>query len=56
MSVDREDVVNSVLDGVSAASPTQLQRGSRVVFDPGEKVRRFALKMRRIAANCRELQ
>jgi len=28
---------SQVLDGVSAASPTQLQRGSRVVFDPGEK-------------------
>ena len=37
MTVNRDDFVNSVLDGVSNASPQKLQRGSRVVFEDGEK-------------------
>jgi hypothetical protein len=37
MNVNREDFVGSVLDGVSNATPQQLQRGSRVVFEDGEK-------------------
>jgi hypothetical protein len=37
MNVNRDDFVGSVLDSVSTATPQQLQRGSRVMFDDGEK-------------------
>jgi hypothetical protein len=37
MNVNRDDFVGSVLESVSTATPQQLQRGSRVVFEDGEK-------------------
>jgi hypothetical protein len=37
LMLSREEFVESVLGGVSAATPEQLQRGSRVIFEDGER-------------------